>query len=149
MKTQKLYKWLFAFVFIFTSIAASSQVPRSVRRVMERNENQQTFPRDNSTATTWPDGSVHYPDGTIRYPDGRVSYPDDRVRGKVGYPQSRVGKRNLPPGHMKKLYGKKSARDYAYGHTKKSTNRDWRNGSDEEKFKKNNRHYKKHKSKKH
>ena len=63
-------------------------------------------------ATTQSDGSIIYPDGRIVYPDGTVRYPDGRV-----YSRTRTS-RWMPPGQAKKLYGSKSARDYAPGHNK-------------------------------
>lgn len=83
--------------------------------------NGKTYP-GNYPSTRYPraarrqsDGSIIYPDGRIVYPDGTVRYPD----GSVRYPNS--GNRNgqsIPPGQAKKMYGKKSARDYAPGHNK-------------------------------
>jgi hypothetical protein len=109
----------------------------------------------NTTVRTLPDGSVIYPDGTIhhpngvytypknrtqRYPDGRVLYPDGTVRypdGRVLNPNGGVVNRNnvyrypqngrwLPPGQAKKLYGKKSAREFAPGQRKKLNGNDRR-----------------------
>ncbi len=71
------------------------------------------------------DGTVRYPNGTIRYPDGRVVradgtviYPNDRRWDDDRYDDRYEHRRNLPPGQAKKLYGAKSARDFAPGHNK-------------------------------
>jgi hypothetical protein len=71
------------------------------------------YPR---TARRQSDGSIIYPDGRIVYPDGTVRYPDGRV-----YSRTR-NSRWMPPGQAKKLYGAKSAREYAPGH-----NKEWKN----------------------
>ncbi|MDB5198693.1 MAG: hypothetical protein JWO92_656 [Chitinophagaceae bacterium] len=71
------------------------------------------YPR---TATRQNDGSIIYPDGRIVYADGTVRYPDGRV-----YSPSN-NSRWIPPGQAKKMYGSKSARDYAPGH-----NKGWKN----------------------
>jgi hypothetical protein len=67
------------------------------------------YPR---TSTRQADGSIIYPDGRIVYPDGTVRYPDGRV-----YSPSH-NSRWIPPGQAKKMYGSKSARQYAPGHNK-------------------------------
>lgn len=75
-----------------------------------------TYPRTTTRGTRQPDGSIIYPDGRVRYPDGTVRYPDGTVR----YPNSNNNNRRgwIPPGQAKKMYGSKSARDYAPGHNK-------------------------------
>ena len=90
------------------------------------------YPNGNTNGTNYPNyPNVRYPrratrqsDGSIIYPDGRIVYPDGTIRypnGQIVYPNS--GNRNnnrgwIPPGQAKKMYGKKSARDYAPGHNK-------------------------------
>jgi hypothetical protein len=75
-----------------------------------------TYPRTTTRGTRQPDGSIIYPDGRVRYPDGTVRYPDGTVR----YPNSGNNNRTgwIPPGQAKKMYGAKSARDFAPGHNK-------------------------------
>lgn len=74
-----------------------------------------TYPRTTTRGTRQPDGSIIYPDGRVRYPDGTVRYPNGTVR----YPNSKNNRTGwIPPGQAKKMYGSKSARDYAPGHNK-------------------------------
>jgi hypothetical protein len=104
----------------------------------------------------YPDGSVHYPNGTIRYPDGTVRYPN----GNIKYPDGRIvrsdgtvindrrnGRGHLPPGHAKKQYGSKSARDHALGRNRDRGDDDFfgRDEDDDHRFGKNKS--KKHKQK--
>ena len=88
--------------------------------------------RTTSGGTRQQDGSIIYPDGTVRYPDGTVRNPDGTVR----YPRS--GKNNrtgwIPPGQAKKMYGSKSAREYAPGHNK-NKNHDYDDNDDDKGWK--------------
>lgn len=72
------------------------------------------YPR---ASTRLPDGSIIYPDGRIVYPDGTVRYPDGNVYSRKN------NSRWIPPGQAKKMYGSKSARDYAPGHNKINKNK--------------------------
>ena len=72
--------------------------------------------------TRQPDGTIIYPDGRVRYPDGTIRYPDGTVRNPTARKNNnRAGW--IPPGQAKKIYGSKSARDYAPGHNKGAKNK--------------------------
>ena len=142
MKNKRSIKWLIAiFVISFTVCSQNSFAQAVTKRLPDgtviysdgtiklpngqvrypNNTNGQTYPsnypdyqtrryprvasRQNDGSIIYPDGRIVYPDGTVRYPDGRVYSPSNNSRW-------------IPPGQAKKMYGSKSARDYAPGHNK-------------------------------
>ncbi|MEO5783365.1 MAG: hypothetical protein ABIQ07_08850 [Ginsengibacter sp.] len=159
MKNKISIKWLIAvFVISITAFSESSyaqtrlpdgtvvyqdgtvRLPNGQVRY-PNNTNGTTYPsnypdygvgRYPRTSTRQSDGSIIYPDGRIVYPDGTIRYPDGRV-----YSRSR-NSRWIPPGQAKKMYGSKSARQYAPGHNKKR-DRDYEDDNDNDKGWKNNK----------
>lgn len=124
MKQTKITKWISLAALLLFSSAGFAQ----------------------NSGVVFPDGSVHYPngqvvtrDGTVFYPNGTANYPNnpvytndgpvttrrndgrwyDRTNQNNQYDQNNRYRRNLPPGQAKKLYGAKSAREYAPGQQKK------------------------------
>jgi len=101
---------------------------------------QTTTQRFPSRGVRQPDGSILYPDGRIKYPDGSVRYPDGRVvNPNSGNNTGKWNGKRLPPGQAKKMYGSKSAKDYAPGHNKngKHDNHDDDDDDHNKKLKKN------------
>lgn len=131
MKKAIVRSWLFAgmvIMMIATSFDATAQTgtPKTYP------DGTKHYP---DGAVVWPNGRVRYPDGTVRQPDGSIYNPNTKTTTPPGYPvpgQTRTAKRypdnrvinqdrnykRLPPGQAKKIYGSKSAKEYAPGHNK-------------------------------
>lgn len=141
MKNTTSFKWLIAALVITISVAAQDSFAQTATKrypdgtvvysdgtvrlpngqVRYPNTNPNTYPTNYPDYETgrYPRNSTRQGDGSVIYPDGRIVYPDGTVR----YPDGRVFSRTrnstwMPPGQAKKLYGSKSARDYAPGHNK-------------------------------
>lgn len=161
---SKLFSLAFLLLFSVTAFSQLPTVKRRIGNVPATNPDNGTvrypdgraeYPtHTNSQAGSgvhYPDGSVHYPngkiiyrDGTVRFPNGNIKYPDGRILrpdGTVIYRDQHPG--NLPPGQAKKLFGKKSARDFAPGHLKKQRgydNDEWGSGKKKHRSKNKNRY---------
>lgn len=157
---KKSIKWLIAiFVISITAYSQNSFAQAVTKRLPDgtvvysdgtiRLPNGQVRYPNNTNGTTYPsnypnyqtrryprvasrqsDGSIIYPDGRIVYPDGTVRYPDGRVYSPAN------NSRWIPPGQAKKMYGSKSARDYAPGHNK---NNDYNRNDNDDRGSKNNK----------
>jgi hypothetical protein len=169
MKNRNSFKWLIAGSVIAISLSQAAFAQVETKRLpdgtiiysdgsIKRPNGEMRYPKSKDGTTRLPDGTVIYPDGRTdrgtttrgtRQPDGSIIYPDGRVRypdGTVRYPNSRNNKRTgwIPPGQAKKMYGSKSARDYAPGHNK-SKNRNYRDNDkrdddrDDKDWKENNK----------
>lgn len=137
MKTRFLHQWLLITGTI--GLLASS----STTYAQQRNQQATRYP---DGSVKYPNGTVRYPDGSVRYPGGRTNDRDRRDRDRDrdwerdrdrnwdndrwerdGGPvvivdgNGRRGNdfRHLPPGHAKKVYGYKSARNFSPGQRKK------------------------------
>ena len=123
MHTKKLYQWLMLMVmFVSTSVVAQLPGDTRTRGIFgpKKETNRPVYNPDGSVRM--PDGSVQYPDGTIILPNGTIRYPN----GTSNQPQQnrppvydnnqhQHGNCNMPPGKAKKMYGDKSAKEYAHG----------------------------------
>ena len=102
------------FIVIFSGIFIQHAKAQVSKKVLEKNQRQDP-------------GEIRKVKRTRRYEN---TYPRTTRTG------------SLPPGHAKKVYGEKSARDFAPGHNK-STTKYYRKDSRG----KNKKHYAKHKNK--
>jgi hypothetical protein len=125
MPTKKSYQWLLILI-MFVSTSAFAQINGDTRTPgifgPGSDPNRPVYNPDGSIrmpdgSVQYPDGRIIYPDGTVRYPNGKTSQPDQNRRPVYGNNQQQQNRNacNMPPGHAKKMYGDKSAKDYAHG----------------------------------